>query len=1200
MRKHLFVTLLLTCGLPFGYGFSAFAEPAPQTQNQNVATITGTVLDENNEPVIGASVMQKGVKTNAVTTNFEGNFVIKVAPGTPLRVSYVGYKTVEIAAANGMTAYLQPTTEQLEQLVVVGYGTQKKANLTGAVATVDVARVMDSRPVQDVTKALQGAVPGLTITNTDGGIASGSTINIRGVGTMSNGQNSNPLIIIDGVASDDLAYLNPEDIQDISVLKDAASASIYGSRAAFGVILITTKNANTKEKVKITYTNNFAWSGATIYPHMALNSESIEASLQAYARTGVASQLNTEVSGMAYLKLLPYVKAWEKQHNYKGYTDYRELQPFESWDNVGDYAKDPETGQWYHYGMWDVNKTLFNSAAPSQKHNVSIEGTSGKTQYRLSFGYDSKQGLQNYNPDHMHRYMANMSVSTELFSFLKAGARMNFSQREYDDSWTNRYAYEYVWRWPSFEEGYGYITDPVTGTQYGTRNDITDRLQGNLDQTRTRQMRLQAWLDATIIPDLILHADFTYDIRNMRASYSNPQYTFINWNWGRGAEPYGNLYVTPADPINTYAQKNSSESTRWTMNVFATYAKTFANAHNLKVMVGANAEEYKYDQYSARRYNLLDNSLPGLGLTDGLTYDNEGNPQYTHMTIGSSDSRSATAGFFGRINYDYKGIYLLEANGRYDGSSRFPAADQWAFFPSFSVGYRFSEENYFKPLKGWWSNGKFRASWGQVGNEAIGTNMFLSVFGSPANINWLNGSGSGLIKGQSTPSLVSSVLTWERIQTTDLGIDLGFFNNSLNLTFDWYSRLTRDMLAPGADLPETLGTKAPYQNSGRLLTRGWELGINWNHSFGDAQVYASFSIGDAKTKVTKWQNENLTLYSYRIGSGSNTNRLYEGQTYGDIWGMEFDRFFEVDDFNGKDDKGNWVYKDGVADQTGLQYGKFIYGPGDVKYRDLDGNGVINCGTPDPGAGKRAEYLANHPEDAKFLKYPDLAPDDPKQGWWPVASAHNHGDLKVVGNAMPRYEYNFRIGGAWKGFDLDLFFQGVGKRKFYMINNFVLMQAQGNGNPIYKHQIEQGFNKYIYDPETFEITGYDIDQNNLYPVIYPGNFGYNTRYRQTLDQGINNWTTTDRYLTNMAYLRLKTATVGYTLPYEITKHALIQRARIYFSCENPFFIYNGAGKFGMDPELSTSSRGQASAAGVGAMGRTNPMMRSYSFGLQVTF
>ena len=217
MRKHLFVTLLLTCGLPFGYSFSAYAEPAPQTQNQNVATITGTILDENNEPVIGASVMQKGVKANAVTTNFDGNFVIKVAPGTKLVISYVGYKSEEMAAANGMTVYLQPTTEQLDQLVVVGYGTQKKANLTGAVATVDVARVMDSRPVQDVTKALQGAVPGLTITTGNGGIDTDASIRIRGVGSLTNGRTSSPLIVVDGVPVDNLNFIDPNDIADISV-----------------------------------------------------------------------------------------------------------------------------------------------------------------------------------------------------------------------------------------------------------------------------------------------------------------------------------------------------------------------------------------------------------------------------------------------------------------------------------------------------------------------------------------------------------------------------------------------------------------------------------------------------------------------------------------------------------------------------------------------------------------------------------------------------------------------------------------------------------------------------------------------------------------------------------------------------------------------------------------------------------------------
>ena len=248
MRKHLFVTLLLACGMPLTGNFAAFAAPEPQTQGQAVATITGTVLDENNEPVIGASVYQKGVKSNAVTTNFDGNFTIRVPRGAKLVVSYVGYKAAEIAAAEGMTVYLQPTTEMLNELVAIGYGSQKKANLTGAVATVDVARTMDSRPVQDVTKALQGAVPGVTITTSTGSIDADATIRVRGTGTLTNGQNSDPLIVVDGVPVDNLNFVNPEDIQEISVLKDASSSAIYGSRAAFGVILITTKSPSTTDR----------------------------------------------------------------------------------------------------------------------------------------------------------------------------------------------------------------------------------------------------------------------------------------------------------------------------------------------------------------------------------------------------------------------------------------------------------------------------------------------------------------------------------------------------------------------------------------------------------------------------------------------------------------------------------------------------------------------------------------------------------------------------------------------------------------------------------------------------------------------------------------------------------------------------------------------------------------------------------------
>ncbi|MDE6160395.1 MAG: TonB-dependent receptor plug domain-containing protein, partial [Muribaculaceae bacterium] len=404
--------------------------------------------------MIGASVMQKGVKDNAVTTNFDGNFTIKVKPGTTLRVSYVGYKTEEIAAAQGMTVYLQPTTEQLDQLVVVGYGTQKKANLTGAVATVDVARVMDSRPVQDVTRALQGSVPGLTITTGNGGINSDASIRIRGVGTLTNGQASDPLLVVDGVPVDNLNFIDPNDIQDISVLKDAASSAVYGARAAFGVVLITTKGASKKDKVSVSYSNNFAWSASTIMPDFASSVDDIKGSIQAFYRNNSGNS-STPVGGMNYLEVLPYAEAWYEQHNGR-YTDYRQLMPYVDENNVGDY-RILDNGSWIRYADWDINKTLYNSAAPSQKHNVSLEGTSGRTQYRLAFGYDSKQGLMRYAPEKLSRYMANANISTNITDWLKAGTRISFTQREYTEPNTPSNTLQYAWRWAPFVSAWGYI-----------------------------------------------------------------------------------------------------------------------------------------------------------------------------------------------------------------------------------------------------------------------------------------------------------------------------------------------------------------------------------------------------------------------------------------------------------------------------------------------------------------------------------------------------------------------------------------------------------------------------------------------------------------------------------------------------------------------------------------------------------------------
>ena len=395
------------------------------------------------------------------------------------------------------------------------------------------------------------------------------------------------------------------------------------------------------------------------------------------------------------------------------------------------------------------------------------------------------------------------------------------------------------------------------------------------------------------------------------------------------------------------------------------------------------------------------------------------------------------------------------------------------------------------------------------------------------------------------PSLVSSNLTWERIRTLDLGLDLSFLQNSLNVTFDWFQRTNANMLAPAVTLPDVVGATSPVENAGSLRTRGWELSIGWNHRFGDVAVYANASIADAFTVITEWDNESKLL-----------NSNYTGKHYGDIWGFETDRYFTEADFEGQDNEGNWIYKAGTPDQRGLQLGTFIYGPGDIKYKDLDGSGVI-----DGGKG----------------------------------TADDHGDLKVIGNTLPRYEYSFRLGAVWKGFDIDVFFQGVGKRDAWAISPFNFPLLRAADLTLYKHQTDY----VVYEPSEGKT---QIDQGARYPRLYAGNEGGGTV--SGIENGRNNYYPQSKYLIDMSYLRVKNITLGYTIPQQITKKAFIENARIYFSTTNPFCIYKGH-DLPIDPEVNS---GQGYAATYGNKtsnqslywGRAMPITHSYSFGLQVTF
>lgn len=1117
--------------LASGLTGSSYAMATPPTQSQSVTQsstiIKGQIVDAEGEPILGATVVELGT-TRGTVTDIDGNFTINSHANAKLRITYVGYKTVETKAVNGMKVVMQNDNAQLDEIVVVGYGQQKKVNLTGSVTNVDIEKTLGGRPEQDVAKALQGAVPGLTITNTSGDINSQPTMQIRGLGTLSNGATSNPLVVVDGVPVDDLTMVNAADIATISVLKDAASTSIYGSRAAFGVILITTKEGKKGEKVSVKYDGHFAWDRATVLPDYPDVPSQLEAAMIGAKRTDGS---DPELFGMYFSKMLPYAKAWKEQHS--GKKGYSEMKPFQSMDNVGDYYFNGN--QPFYYADYDIQDIWYNKAAPSQSHSVSLNGSSGRTSYYTSFSYDYKQNLMKFNPDKLSRYNFTTNLKTDVTDWLTVGTRVNFVRRSFSkaDSWNN--VYQYLWRWGSFFIPSGYMYD-----ENGEKLDyrvVAMQKQAARKTTVHDQARFNAYAIAHITKDLTFNVDYTYQIDNY--NYKTSDHSVYGMNWS-GVTP---TYIVGTSSSNT--TRENIKQNRWTANAYLNYNHTWVDAHNLGVLVGVNGERFKSDEMWANRTHLYNEDYPELNLAYGEMKD---------ATISSYTRDRSTAGYFGRINYDYKGIYLLELNGRYDGSSRFPAGDKWAFFPSMSLGYRFTEEGYWKNLHDVISNGKLRFSYGEIGNEAIGDNMFISTISpiAQSKLYWLDKNGNKLNQFQ-LPDWVSSSLTWERIKTTDIGVDLSFLNDDLSLTFDWYQRTTNDMLAPGKAIPDVAGASAPFTNAGSLRTRGWELSLSYRKQINkDLNVYGTFNIGDSKSKVTKWNNDSKLIgHTGGIVTASNARMYaYEGETWGDIWGFETDRYFTEDDFNGKDANGKWIYKDGVADQTGIQTDNFVFGPGDIKYKDLDGNHVI-----DGGKG----------------------------------TADDHGDLKVIGNTLPRYEYSFHLGGSWKGIDLDLFFQGVGKRDMWTQSSFVFPLMRDADKALYANQT----NYNVYDPANGII---NISQSNRYPCLYSGNEGSGNVTGLASIGGEHNYYPQTKYLVNMAYLRLKNVTIGYTLPASITKKVYMEKVRFYGSVNNLCLLYNGAKDYPVDPEMNA---GQGSLS-YGTWGRTFPITRTWSVGVQVTF
>lgn len=1118
VKLYICLAAALCAYLPTGVNMYAARAEKPSASNvyqQTRILVSGRILDSSGQPVPGASIIEKGT-TNGVNTDIDGKFTISVKSGSSLEVSCIGYETVSVAASENLSVTLKEDTQFLDEVVVVGFGTQKKVNMTGSVAAVDVDKAFGSKPITDVSKGLQGVVPGLSITYNSNDLNASPTMKIRGTGSI-NGDNT-PLILLDGVEVPDLSFVNPDNIKSISVLKDAASASIYGSRAAWGVVLITSKDGSAvKDKVSITYSNNFSWNQPIGLPKYITDKEGVLAQLE----EGMLAQKNVDGSrieafGMYYDTIGKGITTWFDK--YSGNLS----------NPVYKYGEDYEfiEGTPYYYRVSDPNKEIFKTSF-SQTHNLSVTGNTGKTNYNIGLGYTMNDGtLKAAKKNDVKRYNLNLSTNTQVKNWLNIGTKVMYVEKEYEYP----YGYSqskgatgllyYVMRFPAFfpfgisdgsklADGTYASESAATGEGLYFRHGNAYVANESICSSKDQYLTLGGNVRINLAPGLSFYGDYTrgrynYENRSMRQPYY-----VANWSFPKKA-----AFTTKDFLERTYVSKITN-----TYNAYFDYLFDIQKQHNFAIKVGANAEDLRYDSQSVEVNGVQDLEHPTLNLTDGK---NEG-------IVDESLRHRATAGFFGRINYNYKEKYLLELNGRYDGSSSFRTGKQWAFFSSASAGYRISEEKFWTNIKPYVPTLKVRASYGSVGNQALASwYPYISTMATET-VSWV-GTDMNNVSTTTTPSAVNPDMTWEKIRTLDIGFDAGFFNNELNVTFDWYQKRNVGMLVAGNEIVRYAGIAvAPLENGGDMKTNGWELQIDYNHAFNkDFAIYGTFTLSDAKSEITKWNNTTGALNSW-----------YKGKKLGEIWGFETDRYFNSSDVN-----PDGTLKTGTPDQSYLQNGSFRFGAGDIKYKDLNKDGKIDTGK---------------------------------------GTIDDHGDLKRIGNQLPRYEYSLRVGAMLKGFDVEVLLQGVGKRDMWSTSSLFIPHAAGAQMNIFENQLD-------YWTES--------NQNARFPRPYI-NGAFGSLSGLPGNSGCNNFAPQTKYLNNLAYLRVKNFTVGYTLPQNLTRKIFVEKLRFYFSAQNLFTFDHIDGV--MDPECTGgSSKSYTNGMDMTMAGRAMPFNRQWSCGLQITF
>ena len=1097
--------------------------------------ISGVVRDSSGQPVPGAAVLVKGT-TNGAITDIDGAYTINAPGDAVLECQFIGYKTQETAVGGRakIDFTLVEDSEMLEGTVLVGYGTLKKAQVVGSVENLSGDAIED-RPNANVTRSLQGQVAGLNIIQTDGKASHSGQIYVRGNATSYNsrtnfnssasgtshsiGNGGSALVLIDGVEGD-LSTVNPADVETVAVLKDASSAAIYGAKGCYGVILVTTKNADS-EKFSISYNGSFSLNYRTVYWEDNIVSDGLEWTEAFYefyqndarvpGSTGkiptTANTLNIATVGDNYL------------------TQFRNLRKLseELGQEFSPYGGYGSSGQYIYYGSTNWLEQFYKRYNTSQTHDLSVKGSSKRLSYSLTGRFYTQDGIYKVGTDDYKTYNIRSKARIQATKWLSID---NNTSIYYSSQTQPMFTTSSILGKQLDQHGQPIAVpynEDGTYTLNANKTGFTSFLEGNTGQDdKNLTVVSKTGADITFIKDVLtLHGDFSYKaIRRERERYRAPL----------------SFYATPGTETEYVAQASSYKS-HWnyntdyiTANAFATWTPKLGDNHTLNVVAGWNLENYQYNRFYLQRTGMIfPDKHSSFEMFDGIET----------TKVEQNDSSYGIVGFFGRANYTLLGRYIFEASVREDGSSKFPTASQWGFFPSGSIGWLLSKEPWMKWSRGWLDNFKIRANMGSLGNGTVSPYSFLETMGIDKTSVLIDGA---LVNYTTQPSVIPQTLTWEKVTTYDVGLDADFLHSRLSFSGDIYRRDTDDLITTGPEIPALYGASSPKGNYAALKTNGWEATLSWRDSFklgGKDFTYSiKGSLWDTRTWVTKYETTNHLCLGY-----------YEGKEIGEIWGFRTDGYFRTNS-----EANAWA-----TDSYHKNGSNFRAYAGDLRFIDMDGDGTI-------GYGKQ--------------------------------TVEDHGDLDVIGNATPRYQYGINLDFKWNGFGLSMFFQGVGKRDWYPAVEtayFYGMYNRPYSGFLMKSQTGNNYAHIDYDDPEWTVTNYDDNPYWTRRVGYSAN-------RNVGPLTVEN----DYYLQNAAYIRLKNLTVDYSLPAKAVKKIGMQAARIYVSMENlwtwsPMFRHTDM----FDPEVITTgdsdfdSTSEYGLSGVGD-GYSYPMLKSFTFGLNLTF